>query len=195
MSSNIDYNKLQDGNNYENTNKFLFVFTPGFTAHESCCGCSVKTGAQIISIFYIISSLTNFFSSFNSYSDWSVFLSGMIFLIYFTAGVCIFLSSMNQNYRHCYNAYLIYGILFIINFLDSVVISLLIFTRLYNPIQGFSHLKSGFYYMITSVFVLSLQLYFVWIIYSYAIELKEKSKSVPINTLEEPFRKREEEQI
>lgn len=192
MPSNIEYIKLEDGNNYDNNNKFLFFFNPGYFAKESCCGCTVKTGAQIISIFYVVSSLSNFFSSFESYSDMSIFISGVIFLIYFTAAVCIFLSSMSQNYSHSYTAYLIYAVIFLMNLLNSVIMSLLILLGLYSPMPGFSQIKIGFYYLITSLLVLTIQLYFVWIVYSFAIDLKEKAKTVPIFTLEEPLRNQEQ---
>ena len=87
--------------------KFLFVFEPDNLAVDCCCGCSLKTGVQIISIFLIISSLSNFTASLHESSTLAVVVNMLSFILYFTAGFYIFYSTMNFNYTYSNTLYVI----------------------------------------------------------------------------------------
>jgi hypothetical protein len=196
--SEIHYNKLTENiqgvesnekleENYNNqtksNEKFLFVFSPDHTAQEFCCGCSLKTGAFIISILQIISSLSSFTTALNLGSNFTLLTSGLVFLAYFSAGWLAYLSSINKDYKNCYTAYIIYAVIFLINLMDSLIISLLIFTGLYHPFYDLNCIRAFLLYMTSNIIVNTIQLYFVWIIYSFAISLKEKNEYVMLKTL------------
>jgi hypothetical protein len=176
MSSNVEYNRIQDQNirdSLSNEDKFLFLIKPDFTAKESICGCSLRTGSIIISILIMISNFSNFMESLQFESDSKVLINGLICLVYFSACVLIFISSMNNNYKHCFFAYIIYAISFIFNLLDTIIMTFLIFLGFYNPLRGLDFFRAGFVYLLSSLLILTIYLYFVWIIYSYYILLKD----------------------
>ena len=195
--SEIHYNKLSENiegvmsdkkfpENYNETKsneKFLFVFSPDDTAKEFCCGYSLKSGAILICILQIISSLSSFITAVNIGSNFTLLISGLLFLSYFSAGLLAYLSSLNKDYKNCYTAYLIYSVIFLINLTDSLIISLLIFTGLYNPFYDLNCIRAFLLYVTSCIIVNTIQLYFVWIIYSFAISLKEKNEYVMVKTL------------
>jgi len=187
--SQIHYNKLvenkegvkskenfQDNHNETKFNeKFLFLFSPKYTALVSCCGCSLESGAFLISILQIISSLSSFTAGLNTDSNFKILINGLLFLSYFTAGLLIYLSSINKDFKNCFSAYLIYVIIFLINVMDSLVISLLILVGLHNPFYDINSKRAFLLYVSMSIIFNTIQLYFVWIIYSYAISLKKEN--------------------
>lgn len=185
MSSNVVYNRIQDENirdSFSDEDKFLFLIKPDFTAKESICGCSLRTGSIIIAILIMISNFSNFMVSLQFESDSKVLINGLIFLVYFSACVLIIISSMNNNYKHCFYAYLIYAISFILNLLDTIIMTLLIFLGFFNPMRGLDFFRAGFLYLLSSMLILAIYLYFVWIIFSYYILLKDFKKNT-INLL------------
>jgi len=157
--------------------RFLFFITPNFLAQDACCGCSLKTGSQIISLIFLIASLSNFFSALRYGSLWTIILSGLMLFLYFTACLLVFYSSMNYEFTPAYTAYVIYGLIFLLSLIDTIVILILLITRVYKPF-GDHYLKGSLGYLVASIVILSIQLYMIWIVYSYAVHLKYKAVQI-----------------
>jgi hypothetical protein len=159
------------------SDKFLFFVTPSFLAQDACCGCSLKTGTQIISLIFLVASLSNFFTALRYGSIWSILITGIMLLLYFTACLMIFYSSMNYNYTAAYTAYLIYAVIFMLSLVDTVVMFLMMIFREYKPF-GPHYVRGILGYLVASIVILSIQLYMVWIVYSYAVHLKYKAHQI-----------------
>lgn len=154
--------------------KFLFLMTPNFLAQDACCGCSLRSGAQIVSLIFVLASLSNLFSALRYGTVWSLTISAVLFLLYFLSCIMIFYSSMNFNHSYAYSAYLIYAFLFLLSVIDAIVMFFLIITNHFKPIDN-KYIRGGLAYLVVSIVVLSVQLYMIWIVYSFAIHLKYKA--------------------
>lgn len=157
--------------------KFLFFVTPSFLAQDACCGSSLKTGTQIISLIFLVASLSNFFSALRYGSYWAIVISGIMLLLYFLACMMIFYSSMNYDYSSAYTAYLIYAVIFLLSLLDTIVMFFMMITRYYKPF-GYHYIRGSLGYLVASIIVLTVQLYMVWIVFSYAVHLKYKATQI-----------------
>ena len=158
--------------------KFLFYFQPNDLAIDCCCGCSLKTGVQIIAIIFIIGALSNFFAALKMTSVTDLVISSISFLLYFAAGVCILYSSMTFNFVYARTGYYIYAVIFIISLLDNVIVLLFIFSGNYRPLGKESAFRTGLIFLSAILITASINLYMVWIIFCYSIHLKHKRLSL-----------------
>jgi hypothetical protein len=154
--------------------KFLFVLEPNNLAVDCCCGCSLKTGVQIISIFLIICSLSNFTASLQESSTLAILINMLSFLLYFTAGFYIFYSTMNFNYTYSKKAYLIYSIIFLVSLLDNILFLLMIISGNFKPLGEQDRIRTALIFLAAVLISMSIQLYLLWIVFSYSIHLKHK---------------------
>lgn len=154
--------------------KFLFITDADKLALDCCCGCSLRTGVQIISLLFITGSMSNFFTAIRMHSAIGLFTSGFLFITYFFAGVCTLYSTMIHDYSYAYKGYFVYSVIFLYNVLEALVVSLLILTANYKALEGLDRTMATLIYLIAAGIVLSIHLYMLWIIFSYSIHLKHK---------------------
>jgi hypothetical protein len=173
-AQNVNLNIQMVPDRWENINrdKFLFCFEPVTLAKESCCGCSLKTGVQMIALIFIAAALSNFFSALRTDSIFNLILSGFAFVLYFIAGVCVIYSTMSFSFIMAHTGYVIYAIVFIINAADNLIVLLLIFLGVYAPFGGSDSFKIGLVFLAAIACIIGIHLYLVWIVFSYAIHLK-----------------------
>lgn len=158
--------------------KFLFYFTPEDIAIDCCCGCSLKTGVQIIAIIFIFASLSSLFTALKMTSLIDVIVTTLSFFLFFAAGVCVLYSTMTFNFIYAYTGYFIYAIIFIISLLDNIIVLLLIFSGIFKPLGNESAFKTGLIFLSAILITVSINLYMVWIIFSYSVHLKHKRISL-----------------
>jgi hypothetical protein len=158
--------------------KFLFYFTPEDIAVDCCCGCSLKTGVQIIAIIFIFGALSNLFAALRMTSYIDLIVTTLSFFLYFAAGVCVLYSSMTFNFVYAYTGYFIYAIIFLISLLDNIIVLLLIFSDMYKPLGNEPPFKTGLIFLSAILITVSINLYMVWIIFSYSVHLKHKRISL-----------------
>jgi hypothetical protein len=151
---------------------FLFVFAPHDIAKEACCGCSLKTGVQIISLFYIVSNFSSFINTISSPHLLPFILSGIGFALYLIGGICLINSTMSYSYKNAYTGYFIYTILFLINLIDSIIVGLLLFSGYYG--KDVDYVQAGLIYCIAIIIVVAIHVYLLWIIFSFTVHLKHK---------------------
>jgi hypothetical protein len=166
--------QIQPNSSNPDKDKFLFFFEPEVMAVDCCCGCSLKTGVQIIAILFVFASLSKFFSSLHMSSFLEIFLSGLLFLLYFTAGVCILYSSMTFNFIYAHTAYFIYAIIFFFYLVDDLLLVIMVFSGISTPMPSENIFVTGIVLLCAILITLSIQLYMIWIVFSYSIHTKHK---------------------
>jgi hypothetical protein len=153
--------------------RFLFVFTPDEPALQAPCGCSLKTGSQLIALIFIICTFPTFLNSFNSSDIITILFYLSASILYFIAGVCVIYSSLSYNYIYAHTASLIYNFCFLINFIDYAVVIIMVFTGKYRPAAGaIDNYTLGLYLSIGVAIILLIHAYMIWIIYSFMVHLK-----------------------
>jgi hypothetical protein len=166
--------QIQPNSTNPDKEKFLFFFEPEVLSVDCCCGCSLKTGVQIIAILFVFASLSKFFSALHMSSLLEIFLSGLLFLLYFTAGVCTLYSSMTFNFIYAHTAYFIYALIFLFYLADDALLVIMVFTGLYKPLSSENLFVTGIVLFCALLITLSIQLYMIWIVFSYSIHIKHK---------------------
>ena len=168
----------------ENTNKanptkerFLFCFTPKDLALTAPCGCSLQIGSQLVSLIFIICTLTPFYNSLQFGSIANILYFGIIFSLYFFAGVSVLYSTYSYVYEYAHTGNFIYNFLFVLNFLDNILVAYFIFTGSYLPLGiDVPSTTQGLYYMAASITILLIEMYMIWIVYSFMVHIKNGRK-------------------
>ena len=164
--SDID-NKL--GN--VSSEKFLFLFSPEIS-EECICGCSQKTGVQIVSFFLLIVSILRFLESLTKNELFDMIIdicfSGFFLLVAFFT----FYSTIGLKYDHAYIGYIVYSIIWILNFLIYCYHTIMI---IFYCIINLNTNNLG--YIIGEGINLCISLYLIWIIYCFTMNLKKGKSS------------------
>lgn len=170
---------IKNFNNNTEKEKFLFFFTPDKVDFEFLCGCSLHTGAKVISILFIINSLFGiFFSGFNK--SVLLILSGLAFSIgYLVSGIFLYKSTITFEYSDAYFGYAVYAGIWIVELILTLSKLILIFFRIYNPFDE----KTNFFiqfitYLASEFFSKIIALYFVWIVFCYSVNIKLNRKKL-----------------
>ena len=146
--------------------KFLFLFTPE-VSDECIFGCSQKTGVRIISIFLLLNSIANFLESFTKNELFDMIIdicfSGFFLLVAFFT----FYSTISLKYDHAYIGYIVYSIIWILNFIFYCYHTIMI---LFYCLINLNTHNLG--YVFGEGINLCISLYLIWIIYCFAKSLK-----------------------
>ena len=153
--------------------KFLFFFDPKIMDEKKFLfGLSLKTGVQIFSAILLIRSITLFFDIFSPTSFLMIFKNIIGFLIYITAAVYSFLSTIKNNYSFAKLSYLIVSCLFLLFSIIYVCKSIIKIFGFITPWDGdFLHLNFLEYILGYGALLLII-LYLIYILYHYMLELK-----------------------
>lgn len=153
--------------------KFLFAIPVESIALQSACGCSLKTGCQIIAVLFLLSAVTNLFGAFAFYSLISTIMSLFYFSVFFIAGYYLLYSTWTFIPKQAYVAYFIYAIIFIWNFIEFILIILMIILGFYYPygVTNLSTFQIILLYSITVSIYLAIHLYLIWIIFSFYVHI------------------------
>ena len=153
--------------------KFLFFFDPKIMDEKKFLfGLSLKTGVQIFSAILLIRSITLFFDIFSPTSFLMIFKNIIGFLIYITAAVYSFLSTIKNNYSFAKLSYLIVSCLFLLFSIIYVCKSIIKIFGFITPWDGdFLHLNF-LEYIFGYGALLFIILYLIYILYHYMLELK-----------------------
>lgn len=152
--------------------KFLLYFEPRDVARESACGFSLRIGVQIVAILFIASTLSSVFSALRLDSLIDLIISGIAFTLYLIAGICIMYAANSFSFALANIANTIYSLLFALNAVNYLIISLLIFTGLYAPLGTTNNFQAGLIFLIASVIILGVQAYMLWLVFSFTVHLR-----------------------
>ena len=153
--------------------KFLFFFDPKIMDEKKFLfGLSLKTGVQIFSAILLIRSITLFFDIFSPTSFLMFFTNIIGFLIYITAAIYSFLSTIKNKYSFAKLSYLIVSCLFLLFSIIYICKSIIKIFGFITPWDGdFLHLNFLEYIFGYGALLLII-LYLIYILYHYMLELK-----------------------
>ena len=151
--------------------KFLFLFTPE-VSDECICGCSQKTGVRIISIFLLLNSIANFLGSFTKNELFDMIIDICISVFFLLVAFFTFYSTFSLKYEHAYIGYIVYSIIWILNFLIYCYHTIMI---IFYCIINLNTNNLG--YIIGEGINLCISLYLIWIIYCFTMNLKKGKSS------------------
>lgn len=173
MSQEPLIHPISSQKNIRTTEKFLFVFTPKRVAFDACCGCSLRTGVQLIAFLFVISRMANFMETLRQHgSKTELTVAFLALALDLIGSISLIYSTATLDYQYALIGYVIYAILFIVGVIVTIMNAVLIFFHLLSPLHAFSHLLSGLIYLVAATVVLLIQLYLIWIVYSYTVNLK-----------------------
>ena len=153
--------------------RFLFCFTPSNLALTAPCGCSLQTGSQLVALIFITFTLTPFYRSLQFGSIVNILYFGIIFALYFFAGVSVLYSTYTYVYEYAHTGNFIYNFLFVLNFLDIILVAYYIFTGYYLPLGiDVPSTTQGLYYMAASFTILLIEMYMIWIVFCFMVHIK-----------------------
>ena len=96
------------------------------------------------------------------------------FILYLTAGFYIFYSTMNFNYTYSNKAYLIYAIIFLVSLIDNILFFFMILSGNFKPLGEQDRIRTALIFLAAVLISMAIQLYLLWIVFSYSIHLKHK---------------------
>jgi hypothetical protein len=175
--------------------RFLFVFTPDEPAMQAPCGCSLKTGCQLISIFFILCTVPAFMNSFKSADIISILFYLTASVLYVIAGICVIYASLSYDYVYAHTASLIYNFCFIVNFIDYGVVLTMVFLGKYVPVGNIDKYTLGLYLGISAAIILLIHLYLIWLVYSFMVHLKHGRISLVKGYVYKTYDEFEKEQV
>jgi hypothetical protein len=152
--------------------RFLFVFTPDEPAIQAPCGCSLKTGAQIIAIFFILCTGPAFMTAFKTFNLITMLFYLSAGILYLIAGIFILYSSFTYSYTYAHTASLIYYFCFVVNFIDYVVVLIMVFIGRYQVVSAMDAFTTGLYLASIVTLILLIHAYLLWVVFSYTVHLK-----------------------
>ena len=170
---NFDYTKQNiisptffNNNNHSiaelDEDKFLFLCKFNSKANHCCFGFSLEIGIRIISIFYLLLSLSVLFTIEKSFLS---FLYNLICsVLLFCGGTLLLYTTFFENYTYAKYSLILLYLHFIIKFIEICLICVYISINF-----GSTYL---FYYLIIIILLMIGNLYMIWIVYSYTYHLK-----------------------
>lgn len=157
----------------DHKDKFLHIFTVKDPPDTCCCGISLSSGVRIITLFYIllvVMSLTDL--KINSWESLiSIgFLSCLLVLV---GSILILLSTFKICHKLTFKGIVMLEIWLVIQLLNITYTATLV--AMYYPIKG----------LIVFITVMAINLlvniYFLWIIFCFYINLKYKQSTIALN--------------
>ena len=147
---------------------FLFFFKLEILAKRCCCGCSLKTGVEIIAIIALLDSIVQLMEP--SYSIFLITLIRLISLVIVSTGsILLFLSSNSFNLSMAFQGYWLYALKFYIDAFMMLLSMVLYFYDVYF-VHYYILSKAILYllaYFIIVTFTIAFKLYLIWVIFSY----------------------------
>jgi hypothetical protein len=148
--------------------KFLYLFNIDLLAKRCCCGCSLRTGVEIIAVITIIDSMIKLIHP--AYSYFFITLIRFTSLLLSSIGsVYLFVSANSSNLDMAVKAYFLYVVNFYLDMLLVIASICLNFYDVYY-VHYFTFVNALLHviaYMMVLFFLIVLRVYFLWIVYSY----------------------------
>jgi hypothetical protein len=159
--------------------RFLFCITPTSLAMAAPCGCSLRTGAQLVALTFMISTIMPFIKAFQDGELWNLLYHGIICSLYLISGISTFYSSFTFTYEYAHTANFIYNFLFLMSVIDNILITFFIFRGDILPMGlEIPQATQALYYLAAACTVLLIHMYMIWIIFCFMVHVKNKRKGL-----------------
>lgn len=155
--------------------KFLFLFQLDYLANQFFCGCSLRFGVQIISLLFLVASISKLFNTFSQVHVLNILASGAVFTIFLITGFCLMYSSTYYDPHLAFYGYFIYALIFYYLIFQSLAMLVFITLGLYNPLGESDYMIKITIILVSILLIFCFHLYFVWICFSFWIHLKNKN--------------------
>lgn len=147
----------------ETTKQFLFIFNQPSEATTFCC-CSLEKGVIIIGYLFLFFSFLSIFSNSSE---------ALLNIFSFTSMILLLIGHYQSNYKYVYGCVYIKTVILYFDFFKIVLGAVYLVLT-----SGFSIGENVFLVGFAFVLVFSLyfliQIYFIWLFYSYFLLLKRK---------------------
>ena len=170
--------------------KFLFIFDYNMKtiANNFGFGCSLRLGVQVIAILFLITAFFDLICTFIEEKAIYIIISIIGVIIYTTVGVLLYCSVLNNNVNFAYISYLIFALIFIFKIVEALIIFILllfgkavkigIFELDFYPYHRSYSLLAAFIYLFVEINLLVVQLYLIYILFSYLVHLQKGNINV-----------------
>ena len=167
-------NKFNNVNQEISSENFLFFFKPNKIDEDGFCGVEQKLSVRIIALIALISACCAFITSLVKNNMflllWDLFIS-VVFLIvaFFT-----FYSTINLKESYANIGYVVYSILWIINFSVIICETIYYLFVFFFPFSNYFFSLRIIIYIFCEWFGLILFLYFLWIVFCFMKNLAKR---------------------
>jgi len=166
-----------------NTDKkflFLFDYDVKSLAVNCCCGCPLRLGVQILAILFLLASFFDLIFALSQDNAIDIVISLLIVAVYGTLGIMLFLSVLYKNVNQAYIGYFIYTLMFYYRITETVIIFIMVafgsrtlrIGEVKFEYSGRFALLVALLYLFIAVNILLVQLYCIFIIFSYLVHLE-----------------------
>ena len=170
MSSDGKFNSIKLNENLCNE-KFLFFFTPKKVDLESFCGCSLRSGIKLISIYLLFVSISFFCTMLKEESWIEIIITLLITLSYLITAFYLFLSTIYLEYSYCKIGNVIYTLIFYFDIINCFIVSIRIplnqIYLIYNSI-----IITEISFLLMEIISILIELYMLWVGFCYLVHIK-----------------------
>ena len=155
-----------------NKEKFLLIFEPKQVENRACCCYTLKNGIKCLSIFFLFSSGSCFIDSLKTGSILLSLTSIIYSILYVVSAFYLFVSVVNLKEIYAKVAYICYEIIILFQITLFLIYLVLIIFGAYKPFQNNENVILVLIaFIIAFAIIISLDIYFLWIIFSFRVLL------------------------
>lgn len=185
----VTYNQIANINDDE----FLFCLIFPKFEYDFWCGLSLRTGVLLIGFMYVLCGVSTLLSVLQTNNNFNFYSSTILLSVYTINFILLIISSINNSFVVAYLSYLSYCGMLILNFGEVVVVTILILIGFYSPSGIENAIVKGVSFFLIGIMLSCLYIYFLWIIFCYAIHLKYERKNLVRGEYEDKSYQSEEE--
>jgi len=166
-------NKVSDNlNNELEADNFLFFIKTNEIDENGVCGLEQKLTVKIISVIALFSACCAFISALGKSSFLSLLWNICVSVFFLIVAFYTFYSTINLKHIYANIGYVVYSILWIINFIEIACETLYYLFKFFYPFSDYFFRPKILAYIFCEWLGLILYLYFLWIVFCFTINLK-----------------------
>ena len=174
MSFNTKSKEKEDLSSNPTEERMLFLFHPDKIDTDSYCGCTMRTGIKISSAILLFIGISNFYTVIKEETYYEMISSIILSILYCLSSFYLFYSSINLEYKYAKVGCIVSGIIFYIDLLDFIYVTLMVIIGKYTPFDKETYAIMVTIFTLFGVLALLIELYIVWVSYCYMVHLKLK---------------------
>jgi hypothetical protein len=160
----------RDENVLKKTEKFFFCISTENLAKTCCCGCSLKLGVQILSIFGIIGAVFSSVGFISNEGDTILFISIVFNIISLIGNIYLLKATLSKKANDAYTGYLCQLIVFSLTLIFFIIVLVIFFINSSLILKEFNHREiTAFYIYLAYLFLINIliRFYYLWINFSF----------------------------
>ena len=174
LPNNHDFELSRDNSSNDS---FLFIYTPKYLNVDSFCGCSLKSGIKIISIFLLFISISNFYTVLKEEKLHEMIFSTILSIFYLTSSIYLFLSTVYLDYQYAKIGYILFIFIFLVDTIEFIIAEFFIIYGIFHIYSTYPLLMEIIFFII-GFFTILIELYMLWISFCFMVHLKLKRLNI-----------------